>query len=140
MGIFDFSERTYVHKMDHRDQSVKKSQWSISKDLEQECFEKAMNAKWDLPEHNCWGLHLENEKAVYLGKTASSDPDSRQLFIAKFVDGDKNNKWHGYPADPCDQKQQDIPPDIIRRDWLDKQYFRATVIAKISRGKKCYKL
>lgn len=130
-------DTAYIHKMDHRDQSDKKSQWIISIDAERECFVDAMSAKWDLPQHNCWGLYFKDGKVSYLGTTAKSDPELRQLFIAKFVDSDKNNKWHGYPANPCNSKQQDIPPDSIRNDWLQKKYLRPAVVVKLTRGKKC---
>lgn len=127
----------YIHKMDHRDQSDKKSQWSISTDLERKCFVDAICAQWNLPQHNCWGLHFEDGKVSFLGITTRSEPKPRQLFIAKFVDSNKNSKWHGYPADPCDEKQQDIPPDSIRNDWLQKQYLRPQIIRKLAQGQKC---
>ncbi len=129
------SEHTYIHKLDHRDQSGKKSQWLISKDSEKECFEKSMYLKWNIPEYVCWGLHFKDGKADYLGITAKSEPELRHLFIAKFVDGDKNNTWHGYPADSC--KGQDIPPVDIQNYWLRERYLRPNVITKIARGKKC---
>ena len=126
----------YIHKMDHRDQSDKKSQWSISIDAERGCFTGAICAGWNLPPHNCWGLHFEDRKVGYLGTTAKSEPEQRQLFIAKFVDSDKNDKWHGYPADPCN-KNQDIPPDSVLKDWLQKQYLRRQTVSKLAKGKKC---
>ena len=76
----------------------------------------------------------------YLGTRAKSEPEPRQLFIAKFIDSSKNNKWHGYPADPCHEKHQDIPPDSIRNDWLQKKYLRTAVVSKMSSGKPCKKL
>lgn len=132
-----FPSITYLHKMDHRDQSEKKSQWSISMDEERQCFTSAISFNWILLECNCWGLHLKNGKATYLGTTAKNEPKLRQLFIAKFIDGNKDNKWHGYPADPCNEKQQDIPPDFIRKSWLERQYLRPQTVRKISRGQKC---
>lgn len=131
------SDATYIHKMDHRNQSEKKSQWIISMDDERYCFINAMNSHWDLPLYNCWGLHFEAGKVSYVGIVASNEPDSHQLFIAKFVDSNKNNKWHGYPADPCGSKQQDIPPETVLNIWLQKQYLRPQVIRKLSRGQKC---
>ena len=128
------SDHIYIPKLDHRDQSGKKSQWIISEDCERKCFEEAMYAKWNR-ENFCWGLHFEDGKVNYLGRTAKSEPELRQLFIAKFIDSDKNNKWHGYPADPC--KGQDIPPVPIQKYWLQKEYLRSAVIGKIAKGKKC---
>lgn len=127
----------YIHKLDHRNRSSEKSQWIISMDEERNCFTGAMTASWNLPQHNCWGLHFEDGAVAYVGTTAQNEPESRQLFIAKFVDSNQNSKWHGYPADPCGTKQQDIPPEPILKDWLEKQYLRPQTIRKITRGQKC---
>lgn len=126
----------YIHKLDHRDQSDKKSQWCISTDAERECFIASIAAKWNLPQHNCWGLYFESGKVSYLGVVAKSESESRKLFIAKFIDSNKNNKWHGYPADPC-EKQQDIPPQVILNDWLQKKHLRGQTVRKLTKGQKC---
>jgi hypothetical protein len=129
------TEHEYIHKMDHRDQSEQKSQWIISKDSEKECFEKAIHAEWNLPAYRCWGLHFENGEVGYLGKAAKVRSEPRQLFIAKFVDSDQNNKWHGYPVDSC--KNQDTPPETVLNDWLQKRYLRQHTIRKITKGQTC---
>jgi hypothetical protein len=72
-----------------------------------------------------------------LGETASSESERRQLFIAKFVDSNKNDQWHGYPADPCGNKQQDIPPETVLNIWLQEQYLRPSIIRKLTKGQKC---
>lgn len=74
---------------------------------------------------------------MYVGVTAKSNPEERELFIAKFVDSNENSKCHGYPADPCNEKQQDIPPEIILNDWLAKKYLRPQIVRKIGKGQKC---
>jgi hypothetical protein len=130
-------DTAYIHKMDHRDQSDKKSQWLISTDAERECFVYSITARWNTPQYSCWGLHFEGGKVSYLGVTAKSDPELRQLFIAKFIDSNKNDKWHGYPADACNEKQQDIPPEVILKDWLQKDHLRPQVVRKLTRGQKC---
>jgi len=130
-GIF------YIHKLDHRNNSPDKSQWSITPDEETNCFTGAITAKCT-KSSCCWGLHFDNTKKVmYVGVTAKSNPEERELFIAKFVDSNENSKWHGYPADPCNQKQQDIPPEFILNDWLAKKYLRPQIVRKIGKGQKC---
>jgi hypothetical protein len=123
--------------MDHRNQSNEKSQWIISMYEEKCCFDYSMNAQWIMPIHICWGLHFECGKVTYIGATASNEPQPRDLFIAKFIDSNKNSEWHGYPADPSGRKQQDIPPESILKMWLEKQHLRPQTVRKITRGQKC---
>jgi hypothetical protein len=127
----------YIHKMDHRNQSDEKSQWIISKTQERDCFVNAMTSGWNLPIHHCWGLHFEDGKVSYVGITARNEPETHNLFIAKFVDSNQNDRWHGYPADPSGEKQQDIPPEPILKLWLQEEYLRGATIRKLSRGQKC---
>jgi hypothetical protein len=96
-----------------------------------------MAANWILPSYVCWGLHFEEQAVTYLGVTASGEPEPRQLFIAKFVDSNKNDQWHGYPADPGGNKQQDIPPETVLNSWLQEQYLRPSIIRKLTKGQKC---
>ena len=126
----------YIHKVDHRDGSFEKSQWTITELEERICFKYSLELGWNNPSYISWGLHIENEKVVYLGKSAKNEPEFCQLFIAKFVDSNKNSKWHGYPANSS-QKQQDIPPESVLYDWLEKQYLRRSIIRKLLRGQKC---
>ena len=127
----------YIHKSDHRSNSPDKSQWRITPDEEKDCFTGAIKAKWT--NSSCgWGLHFDDTaKVMYVGVTAKSNPEERELFIAKFVDSNENSKWHGYPADPCNEKQQDIPPELILNDWLAKKYLRPQIVRKIGKGQKC---
>ena len=127
----------YIHKIDHRNNSAEKSQWIIAEEKERGCFKYSLESGWNEPLYISWGLHFENNQVVCLGKAAKNEPDFCELFIAKFVDSTKNSKWHGYPAHPSNQKQQDIPPEPVLNDWLKKQYLRPQIIRKISRGQKC---
>lgn len=125
----------YIFKIDHRNGNPDKSQWSISESMEISCFQRAY-ASWRCSPNNCWGLHLEKDKVAYLGITKSSAPEERRLFVAKFINGNKNNRWHGYPADHV-LHHQDIPPEDVLARWLQAQYLRPAVVRKLSRGQKC---
>jgi|SanBayMetagenome_1026888.scaffolds.fasta_scaffold02444_2 hypothetical protein len=127
---------SYFHKHDHRNKSPKKSQWTITEDEEKICFENSLLSKWN-EEHLSWGLHFNEKKVQYLGKSAEFESVSCDLFIAKFIDGDKNKQWHGYPANPNGKKPQDIPPVNVLNDWLKNEYLRRATIRKITKGQKC---
>lgn len=127
----------YIHKIDHRNNSPEKSQWIISENDEKNCFKFSLASDWKKHPHSSWSLYLKNNTVEYLGYSAKKEPISCQLFIAKFVDSNKNNKWHGYPANPSGQKPQDIPPVCILNDWFEKKYLRLPLIRKIAKGQKC---
>ncbi|HLP87614.1 MAG TPA: hypothetical protein VK184_03275 [Nostocaceae cyanobacterium] len=123
--------------MDHRNNSPDKSQWTIDLIVERSCFKLSLISSWNEPQYTSWGLHFENDTVTYLGHSSQNEPNACKLFIAKFVDSNKNNKWHGYPANPSGQKPQDIPPESVLNQWLNKEYLRPQTIRKISRGQKC---
>jgi len=125
----------YIHKIDHRNGSSEKSQWTISEPIERQCFHRAYTS-WRCTKHTCWGLHFESSKVAYLGVSKSSAAIARNLFIAKFGDSNENSKWHGYPADHV-LNQQDIPPEDVLAMWLQTQHLRPAAIRKLSRGQKC---
>ena len=128
----------YTHKIDHRNNSGEKSQWTITELEEKSCFKYSLESYWNKPHYYIsWGLYLKNDKVEYLGNSAKNEPEFCQLFIAKFIDSSKNSNWHGYPANPSGQKPQDIPPENVLGDWLSKQYLRPQLIRKIARGQKC---
>jgi hypothetical protein len=129
----------YIHKMDHRNGSAKKSQWTITEVEEGSCFGKAFVCQWSFPErnYNCWGLHFnEQRQVVYLGESKDEGSEKYNLFIAKFVDGNRNNKWHGYPANYI-QNNQDIPPRDVLLKWGNSGYISFAAIRKIMGGIKC---
>jgi hypothetical protein len=130
-GIF------YTHKVDHRNNSPEKSQWIITEAEERECFKCFFESCFDAQERISWGLYFKDDKIDYLGKTAQNEPNFSLLFIAKFIDSTKNQKWHGYPANPGGKKQQDIPHDFILKEWGNKNYLPFAKIRKIERGQKC---
>lgn len=128
-GIF------YIHKLDHRNSSVVKSQWIISDLAERTCFQQAYDSCRSTT-NICWGLHFDNNKVAYLGKSKSSAAEIRNLFIAKFIDSNENSRWHGYPADPF-LNRQDLPPEVILQFWLQSRYLHPATIRKLSKGQKC---
>ncbi|MCG6135866.1 MAG: hypothetical protein MET45_14620 [Nostoc sp. LLA-1] len=130
-------EILYIHKIDHRNNSPEKSQWTITEDDERNCFQFSLSSDWNKQPHSSWSLYLKNNTAQYIGNSAKKEPIFCQLFIAKFVDSNKNSKWHGYPANPSGQKPQDIPPEYVLNDWLQKEYLRRPLIRKIAKGQKC---
>jgi hypothetical protein len=130
----------YTHNEQHRNNNPHKSQWTISRDEELSCFETASTLLYIYGINegpDCWGLHKENKTVVYLGRTAINSPNSGQeLFIAKFIDGNNNDVWHGYPADHVGN-QQDIPPASVLQFWLEENSLPVSKIRKITKGQKC---
>jgi len=102
----------YQTKVDHRNGAPKKSQWSIPAREEELCFNDAFNKDW------CglgrgWGfIHVKLDGARPLGWSAAELGAPRTLYIAKFLDGNSNNQWHGYPADHQNHAQ-DIPDETF---------------------------
>jgi hypothetical protein len=123
----------YIHKMDHRDGTGNKSQWSISQQQERNCFLRMHDSAWFLVNKG-WGLHLVKKKPEYLGYRANS---VQLLFIAKFVDGNNNSIWHGYPADHIRFPDRDIPIEYILLDWRNLGYLSNAKMRKIMKGQRC---
>ena len=125
----------YIHKMDHRDGTAKKSQWIISEEDERICFTRAYGV-WHDSNYTCWGLHFDGGLASYLGISKASASGQNYLFVAKFIDSNQNSRWHGYPADHV-SNQQDIPSPTVLKNWLDSELLRPSIIRKLSKGQKC---
>lgn len=122
----------YSHHPDHRNGTARKSQWIIPEHDERVCFSTARTRGWT-SEGVGWGLHLPNARVEYLG---IDDGGEYSLFIAKFVDGNKNGQWHGYPGDP-QRHAADIPSPDVLRSWLHCELLSAAKIRKIARGQPC---
>lgn len=135
-----FEDVRYIQTMTHRNGNPQKSQWTINEIEERDCFEFAAQMYFIdgfSSNYCCWGLYILNKSPERLGKSAANKPQPfRDLFIAKFVDGDKNNKWHGYPADLVNYTQ-DIPLENILNYWMEANFFSAAKIRKMSRAQKC---
>lgn len=126
----------YSSKTDHRDGTALKSQWTIIYRDEIASFELATREGWSSSPTTRWGLHL-NPRANNLGQSASAfGTPTRALFIAKFVHGNANDAWHGYPADPY-RNPQDIPPNSVLRTWTSLTHLRLALIRKIVKGQLC---
>ena len=128
---------TYIHKKDHRDKTPEKSQWTIFEAEERSCFVHGIKNNWNTPQKFVsWGLHFNDQgKVAYLGETASKEPESQELFFAKFIDSSENNCWHGYPANH--RKQQDRPPGKVLISWREKGYLSKKQTTNIQKGHKC---
>lgn len=130
----------YIHNPQHRDGNPNKTQWTINEIDERSCFQFAGRLKYEQNcelSTTCWGIHVTNGRVCALGKSAvKSSAPIYDLIIAKFVDGNANHKWHGYPADH-EANIQDIPPECVRSSWLKSGYLTAAKIRKISRGQRC---
>ena len=126
----------YRSKPDHRDGTNLKSQWTILYNQEVASFDLATREDWSSGATTRWGLHM-NPAPGNLGQSASAfGTPTRPLFIAKFIDGDANDLWHGYPADPY-RNQHDIPPSSVLRAWNSATHLRPAVIRKLVKGQLC---
>lgn len=122
----------YLFYPQHRNGNTKKSQWTIKTVDEFNACANALSSNW-INGSTAWGLYLVNNNALYLGRSADG---KKNLFIAKFVDGDKNQQWHGYPADHS-VKVCDIPDDDVLHDWMKNKLLKRSKISKIIQGKPC---
>lgn len=122
----------YFNHPHHRNNWPKKSQWSITKSEEKDCFAKTLSERWVLNGVG-WGLHLVNEQVEYLG--IGKDYRTR-LFVAKFVDSNSTGLWHGYPADH-QNNLSDIPKEQVLKRWLDERVLPKRKIGKLSRAQRC---
>lgn len=127
---------TYIHKEDHRNaRATQKSQWSIERTEELISFDITYNSNW--LGGNCgWGLHITQEKIFYLGYGAKQrGRDMIELFIARFDEGNPDI-WHGCPADP-QVHNQDIPPNEILAQWVERRFINNAQRRKIMKGQPC---
>lgn len=122
---------SYIISAAHRRKSSKKSRWTISTNEEFACFSNSITNTWK-QNFSAWGLHIVNSTPDILGKGVNKE----DLKVAKFVDGNKNNIWHGYPANILANKQ-DIPPTSILLLWEKLNYINKSDIRKINQQMPC---
>ena len=122
----------YVSKSDHRDGTAKKSQWVISVVDEERVFGLAVSSGWTLGDR-AWGLHIEQNKARYLGTSATDPGPAVNLIVALFEIAATS---HGYPADPR-RSNREKPPTEVQREWLRGPYIRAAAVRKLGQGQRC---
>jgi hypothetical protein len=127
------SNQNYTIKLDHRNKSKDKSQWSVShQDEVFTIFKNAYTHTW-VSNNNAWGIFFNNGGLDYLGV---AQDHVTQVFIAKFFKDVNHDNWHGYPADH-QSNQQDIPDQAILNDWLVNKILPKAKISKIQGGKRC---
>ena len=109
-----------------------KSKWTVTYEEEVNIFRNSYSEKW-LEGYICWGLLLNGDNIILqLGINKFNE----NLFISKFIDGNKNSKWHGYPAD-YKRNLYDRPSVRILSLWKDSGKIEKHHISKIRCGKKC---
>jgi hypothetical protein len=126
------SNQDYTIKLDHRNKTKEKSQWTVSHQDEVAIFKNAYTRKW-VVNNNAWGIFFNNDELDYLGV---AQDHATQVFIAKFKNDVNRNDWHGYPADH-QSHTQDIPYETILKDWLVNNILPKAKISKIVGGKPC---
>lgn len=122
---------------DHRNGNREKSQWTISENEEAAVFINCVDSGW-VQEHVGWGVHRPNGRVDYLGVDKTGHT---RLIIARFVDENEVEIWHGFPADPTRKteraRRKEIPPEEIQLRWLNDQVLPAPKLRKIGRGEPC---
>jgi hypothetical protein len=126
------SNQNYTIKLDHRNKSKEKSQWTVSHQDEVSIFINAYNRSW-VSKDNAWGVFFNNGEIDYLGVAQNR---VTKVFISKFVNDVNHNNWHGYPADH-ESHSQDIPDESILNDWLINNILPKAKISKIAGGRPC---
>jgi len=122
----------YTIHPDHRNGNAKKSQWRIPTQKELQVFTFAEANGWANMSPG-WGLYIVNDVPCYLG--VAEDHQTR-VFVAKFVDGNRNRQWHGYPADH-QRNNQDVPDLTLLKTWIAQELIPLRKIRKLLRQQPC---
>ena len=125
---------SYSHHPHHRNGHNQKSQWTIQELEERSVFENALHEGWG-SQFCLWGLHRPDNIIEYLGSSASVC-GHRDLFVAKFVNKNGQNSWHGYPADH-QRTKYDIPDTQVLNTWMQSGLLSAPKIRKIMSQQPC---
>ena len=118
----------YHFKSDHRDRTRVKSQWVASLPDELVLFEDGYPRNRG---NSFWHLRKTPNGLLHLGFSARIHGAQRDLHLAIFRG---NPDWHGYPADPENNKQ-DKPPSSVIRAWYDEGTLLKRQWKRLSRGK-----
>lgn len=122
----------YTISAQHRGHRQYKSNWSIRMYQEVYLFIDALTNEYE-DTYTAWNLKVDSDNNVcVIGKS----DDGHELKIAKFIDSDKKEWWHGYPAHYV-KNIQDIPPAKILLDWQKKGYITTATMKKIKGGQPC---
>lgn len=124
----------YIISSYHRNRGRRKSDkciWIITRDEEVQCFITSVNSNWG-GSSVYWGLKLIGNNPQTIGENYYRE----QLKIAKFINGNGGNVWHGYPADYL-RRIQDIPDTEILQIWVKSGYIQKSHFRKIRQGMPC---
>lgn len=133
------SDLYYASISYHRDGTRlgQKSQWAISIDDEFDLFKSSFSeiSGW-FDNFKGWGLSCVKEDETYLISIVGEGITNEQLFFVKYIDGGKNNKWHGYPAN-YQRNIQDKPSTQFLTVIYNEGIITKPQFSKIKKGKKC---
>ncbi len=123
----------YTISRKHRSRNPDKSRWSIPMPIEVTLFRDALKLGYEDKEmFTAWNLYVKDGVICVVGYSV----DNKKLKIGKFVDSNKNEQWHGYPADYM-KNNQDIPPASILMTWQKAGYITTATMKKIKGGQPC---
>lgn len=121
----------YTISKKHRGENKSKSNWTIPKPEEVTLFTDALKKGYE-EECFAWNLLLDGEAICEVGRSS----EGLELKLAKFVDANKKDQWHGYPAN-YQKNNQDIPPYNVLKLWMNSKLISAATMAKIRKGQPC---
>jgi len=122
----------YVISSQHRATgNPNKTVWTLDYNAEVDCFKLSKTSEW-IQDNYGWGIKVINSVIQYLGHNFENE----RLKLAKFVDGNQNDIWHGYPADYL-RRSQDRPPTFVLKNWVEEGYLSKAKMNKIRRGQSC---
>ena len=122
-------EVIYTISKKHRGRNKKKSYWSIPMPKEVSLFRDALRLGFeDKDNYTAWNLYIKDGEVCMVGYSV----DRKELKIGKFVDSNKNEKWHGYPSNYM-KNNQDIPPASVLLSWLKAGYITTATMKKNKR-------
>ena len=127
----NFLCKYFISSQHRRVGNPNKSIWILSHEEEIGCFVFSINSGWK-NQIVSWGLSLLGTEMQIIGR----NPENEELKIAKFVDGNGNNIWHGYPADYL-RKSQDRPETCTLKSWVQHGYITKAKMSKIRLGQSC---
>lgn len=123
----------YIISSQHRRTgNLNKSKWLIGHKEEVDCFIESITNNWKNG-FEAWGLKYQNNSLDVVGLSSMKD----ELKLAKFVDGNNTNVWHGYPANHM-ANSQDRPTTEILKNWVSIGYITKAKMNKIRQGQLCY--
>jgi len=133
IDLTEIIKRKYIISSQHRKiGNPNKSIWKISFRAEVKCFIWTISENW-INQTEAWGVKIDKTNTLEI---VGLNDNGERLKIAKFVDGNGNDVWHGYPADYMN-KTQDRPTTTILKVWVDNGYISKSKMSKIRRGQPC---